>query len=132
MNRELDRELLWRQYQLHVDMYKHYLEITLKFNAFYYAITGSIVSFYFSRADLPLMVWSLTLPIIMSLTFGGFFLWGARHVTAVHDEVNQIVHTLGLTAPPAIRVLAVALRMFGVLSVLVGIGLLSLLIIKAC
>ena len=60
MNRELDRELLWRQYQLHVDLYKHYLDMTLKFNTFYYAITGGIVSFYFSRADLPLMIWSLT------------------------------------------------------------------------
>jgi hypothetical protein len=27
-------EFLWRQYQLHVELYKHYLELVLKFNVF--------------------------------------------------------------------------------------------------
>jgi len=39
------RELLWRQFKLHVDLYKHYLDLTLKMNAAYYAISGAIVSY---------------------------------------------------------------------------------------
>jgi len=33
-----------------MDLYKHYLEMTLKFNVFYYAVTGAVLSFYFSNA----------------------------------------------------------------------------------
>ena len=43
------RDDLWKQYQLHVDLYKHYLELSLKLNAFSYAVTGAILSFYLSR-----------------------------------------------------------------------------------
>ena len=32
-------ELRWRQYQLHVDLYKFYLELVLKLNAGYYLVT---------------------------------------------------------------------------------------------
>jgi hypothetical protein len=42
-------ELLWRQYELQVELYKQYLDLVLRFNVFYYAITGGILSFFFSR-----------------------------------------------------------------------------------
>lgn len=31
------QELLWRQYHLHGDLYKHYLDVVPKINAAYYA-----------------------------------------------------------------------------------------------
>jgi len=33
-----ERDLLWKQYALNVDLYKFYLELVVKVNAFYYAI----------------------------------------------------------------------------------------------
>ena len=33
-------ELLLRRFQLHVDLFKHYLELTLKINVAFYAISG--------------------------------------------------------------------------------------------
>ena len=41
---EPTKDLLWKQYELHVGLYKHYLELALKFNVFYYAATGAILS----------------------------------------------------------------------------------------
>lgn len=40
-------EILWKQYALHVDLYKFYLDLGVKVNAFYYAVTGSILTYYF-------------------------------------------------------------------------------------
>jgi hypothetical protein len=37
-------ELKWRQYALLVDLYKFYSELSLKFNLFFYAVTGAIMS----------------------------------------------------------------------------------------
>lgn len=54
-----DRDLLWRQYALHVDLYKFYIEATIKINAFHYAITGAIVSFSFTHSDVSLARWAL-------------------------------------------------------------------------
>jgi hypothetical protein len=39
-------ELLWRQYALSVDLYKFYMDLVVKFNVFYYAVTGAILSFF--------------------------------------------------------------------------------------
>ncbi len=39
-------ELLWREYQLGVDLYKFYLDLVIKAIVGYYAITGGILSFY--------------------------------------------------------------------------------------
>ena len=35
--------ILWEQYELHVGLYKEYLHLLVKFNAFYYAATGDEV-----------------------------------------------------------------------------------------
>jgi hypothetical protein len=44
-------ELKWRQYALLVDLYKFYLELFLKFNIFFYAVTGAIMSVYLAKLD---------------------------------------------------------------------------------
>ncbi|MFL6212083.1 MAG: hypothetical protein ACJ74W_24770 [Pyrinomonadaceae bacterium] len=71
--KEPSEELLWKQYELHTDLYKHYLELILKFNAFYYAVTGAIISFYFTKSDIPLIKYALLFPILMSVVFGVLF-----------------------------------------------------------
>jgi|GEM_PF-4395242 len=38
------KEDLWKQYEISVDLYKHYLKLTIEINVFYYAITGAIVN----------------------------------------------------------------------------------------
>ena len=41
----MDKDILWKQFSLYVDLYKFYMDITMKVNLFYYGITGAILSF---------------------------------------------------------------------------------------
>lgn len=56
----------WEQYKISIDNYKFYIEMTIKLNAFHYAITGAILSFYFTHADIGVAKWLLLLPVIFS------------------------------------------------------------------
>src|SRR5262245_42094202 len=79
MAEQVDRDLLWKQYSMHVDLYKSYLDITIKLNAFHYAITGAILSVYLAQVSkAPLLKWSLILPIGLSIGLVILFIYGAR------------------------------------------------------
>lgn len=57
-----------------VELYKFYMDLTVKFNVFYYAVTGAILSFYFANQNIDDVKYSLLLPILMSIAFAGFFI----------------------------------------------------------
>ena len=119
---------MWKQYQLNVDLYRSYLELVLKVNLFYYAITGAIVSFYFAHAGDPLVRFALVLPLVMSAAFSGFFIYGAvlsRHTRA---EIFKIRDALGFHTAPEVQVLIVFLWIFAVIFALVGATLLWLVL----
>lgn len=117
-----DRELLWRQYQLNVDLYKGYLELVVKMNVFYYAVTGAILSFYFANHN-ELTQWSLVLPLLMSLALGTFFVIGALLARVPREEIFKIRDALGLMAAPEVGVLIFLLWIFAVLMFVVAGGL---------
>jgi len=48
-----NRDTLWKQYELHVSLYKEYLKLLLEFNVFYYAATGALLSYFFSKPEIP-------------------------------------------------------------------------------
>lgn len=124
-----DRELLWRQYQLNVDLYKGYLDLIVKINVFYYAITGAILSFYFANQN-DLTKLSLLLPLLMSVTLGVFFIVGAFLARVPRKETFRIRDVLGLMAAPEIGVLILLLGIFAVLMFVVASGLVWILWIK--
>lgn len=124
--RSENKELLWKQYQLNVDLYKHYLDLVVKFNLFYYAVTGAILSFYFSKPEIPMLKYSLLFPILLSVGFGGFFFYGARLVGVVRRELFQIRDILGFYAAPEFKVLSVLLQLSACLFFFVAICLLYL------
>jgi len=72
------QDLLWKQYQQNVDLFKFYMDLLVKFNVFYYAVTGAIISFVLSNAGKhDLLQYALLLPLVMSVCFCGFFIYGA-------------------------------------------------------
>lgn len=109
MSNEPDKDLLWKQYELHVGLYKHYLELVLKFNVFYYAGTGAILSYFFSKTDVPLIKYSLLFPIIMSLGFAILFIYGAFALRITRQDVFDLRDKLGLETAPELDVLAILL-----------------------
>jgi len=68
----------------------------LKFNIFYYAVTGAVLSFYFSNtADLGVPRYLLLVfPVVMSFGFGGFFIYAASLVKVTRGEIMKFLDLL--------------------------------------
>jgi hypothetical protein len=113
-------EILWSQYKQNVELYKFYMELIVKFNIFYYAVTGAIVSFFFANQSIPNIKYSLLLPIIMSIAFAVFFIYGAVLMRYLREDVFNIRDSLELQVAPDVGVLSVLLYMFSVIFLLVA------------
>ena len=119
------QDILWKQYELHVNLYRDYLKLILEFNVFYYAVTGAILSFYFSNtANVGVPRYGLLVfPLVMSTGFGAFLLWASSLVRVTRDELNRIAEALHLLVFPEVRVLTVLLVLDGLLLLLIAAGL---------
>jgi hypothetical protein len=82
-------EIFWRQYQLNIDTYRGYLDLVLKMNGFYYAVTGAIVSYYFAHSSEELMKLSLVLPIVMSVALAVFFVLVTCRLSSCHSVLRK-------------------------------------------
>lgn len=126
----IDSELLLKEFNLHIDLVKHYLDLVIKFNVFYYAVTGALLSYYFTHFKTETLVkWSLMLPILMSFFFGILFVTASRAIPQVDDEITFISRLLGF-AKPEVRVLSYALIASGLLFIGVGIVLAAMFIVR--
>jgi hypothetical protein len=125
-----ERELLWRQYNLHVDLYKFYLDIALKLNAFFYLVTGGILTFYFANSNEPLIRYSLLLPIILSVAFGGVFIYSSILMSVIRTDIFQIRDKLNLDVSPDVRVLSVLLRVFAIIFLAVAASMILLMVLR--
>jgi len=119
-------ELLWREYQLSVDLYKFYIDLVVKVVLAYYAITGGILSFYFTRPDLELARWGLVFPSIVSFAIAALFKWGADLWQIVRDEAFEIAARLGMGTGFELSALGKLLRGSAALLVLTGFSMLCL------
>jgi hypothetical protein len=117
------QEVLWKQYELHVGLYKEYLNLLLKFNGFCYAATGAMVSYYFSKPEIPWMKFSLLFPVLMSIAFALLFLYGASQSEYTRRELFAIRDALGLATAPEYAVLKVFLWLSAILMLAVGLAL---------
>jgi hypothetical protein len=116
-------ELLWRQFELHVGLYKHYLELTFKANAAYYAITGAIVSYVLAHRADGMSRAGLFIPVVLGVGLALLFLYGAIMLRHTRDEMISIRDELRLQTIPELRVLALLLWLsaFGFLVVSGGV-----------
>jgi hypothetical protein len=91
-----DNEKLWERYQMHIDLYKYYMDLTLKINIFYYGITGAILSYYFTNsANGTSKELVLFLPIAMSASFCALFRFAETTYPKSIDDVKDISGKLG-------------------------------------
>lgn len=116
-------EILWKQYQQNVDLYKFYMDLVIKFNLFYYAVTGGIVSFYFANSHIENIKYSLLLPLLISISFSGFFIYGAILMKHLRKEVFEIRDKLSFSAAPDVGVLSVLLCIFSTIYIVISICL---------
>lgn len=127
-----DREdILWKQYELHVGLYKEYLNLTLKANVFYYAATGALLSFYFSKPNIAWMKYSLLLPLLMSVMLSLLFVYGAWKAKYTRRDLFNLRDAPRLSVAPEYAVLMVFLGISALLMAIVAIGL-TVLIFFPC
>jgi hypothetical protein len=115
---------LWEQYKHCIDLHRSYLDLVIKINVFYYAVTGAIISFYFYNSEDPLMRFSLVLPFLMSIALAIFFYRAASAADVTHSDIEKMATNLGFEVFSVIAaVLAFLLRIFFGLMVVSAIGI---------
>ena len=114
-------DLKWNEFKRAVDMHQAYLELAIKLNLFYYAITGSILSFYFTHTELEMAKYALALPILLSASLAVLFLWGTRLAYDLRRHIRSTAASLGLaTAPEGIVLVMICAIFGGMLAVVFG------------
>jgi len=94
----MNKDDLWQEYQICIDLYKFYVDITVKILIWYYGITGAILSFYFSERNTGhIGRWALLLPCAMSIALAVLFGWGARHWQPIRDIAHDLAERLQIT-----------------------------------
>lgn len=128
---KLEKSDYWEEYKINIDLYKHYYEMVIKFNIFYYAITGAILSFYFANTQYDLIRYSLVLPFLMSFIFSFYFFYAACRARNFKIHLLELGQKdLGIKSVPEINILKYALKIFGVLQIIVALSILSLFILN--
>lgn len=113
----------WKDFELSVDLHKHYLEFAVKLNLFHYAITGAILSFHFSNESPNISFIGLILPTALSLALGGFFLYCSRLAMNLRANIKQHAKNFGLRVYPEGIVLVILCWIFGIIMFSVGLVL---------
>lgn len=124
----VSRDDLWEQYKISVDLYKHYLKLTIELNVFYYAITGAIISYYATHVAEAAVRYTLLLPIAMSVLFAALFIRGAFLNMISRQELFSIRNALGLQVVPELAVLSWLLWICAVLMLIVAVMLTALIL----
>jgi hypothetical protein len=119
-------ELKWNDFKQNVELHRSYLELAIKLNMFYHAITGAILSFYFANPDTPR--YALALPLLLSIALAMLFLWSAVLANGLRTHIRETALELGLKAYPEGIVLVLISWIFGGVLALVSVGLVCFLV----
>jgi len=117
---------LWKQYEVHVDLYKFYIGVMLKLNGFYYLLTGLMVSYYLSRPEGYLRL-SLVLPALIGFALFAVSVYGGVLNLNTRRDIRGIVARLHMRTAPEFLVLSVLLWVSAALVGIVVAGLLTLI-----
>jgi len=114
---------LWDQYKIFIDNYRFNVEAAIKLNIFHYAITGAILSFYFTHPDIGLAKWSLFLPFTFSIGLTYLFLSSLKNIEITRAELASIAQFFKLHSIPEVRVLSKLLIVFSVLHIITALAI---------
>jgi hypothetical protein len=116
----------WKQYDMAAATVRSSLELVLKANMFYYAVTGAILSFYFSRPEPvpPHLRFVLGFPVLMAGAMAVIFWLAASTMWRGEEQLREITGRLRLTAYPDTVALRRTLRASAVLLLALAAALL--------
>jgi hypothetical protein len=128
--RPVNLDIQMKQYQLMVDTYLKYLDITLKFVVFTYAVTGAILSFCLSRPAEGIMRFALLFPTLLNGAFAVSCFVATRWNQPIIDEMDRLIDVLDVDAYPDPRFLSYVLKIFGSLFIAITLGLIAITIAR--
>lgn len=120
----------WNQYKILSETVWRGTELVLKANVLYYAVTGGILSFYFSR-PVPVphaLRFSLVFPALMGIALAVIFARAASTMWRHDAEIAQLSARLQLSAYPDASALRAALIASSLLFVVTAAVLIILLL----
>jgi hypothetical protein len=125
------RELLWREYALHCDLYKFHFESTIKLVVLIFAVTGAMLGYYINLPPTNDLRKFLLVPACaMNLIVGLGLLMGARGVPARKREVISIAERLGFQSPPDLTLMQFLLFLSCSVTCLTAAALVYLIVFK--
>lgn len=113
-------ELYWREYNLHIELYKFHMDMALKANLFFYAITGGILTYVFQKPELRNV---LFLPVLMGLTLCGGFIYAGFLSRKRRRQIFVLAKELALESAPDVNLLQFLLWAFAFLFFVVAAGM---------
>ncbi|MDL1988888.1 MAG: hypothetical protein LWX08_14830 [Deltaproteobacteria bacterium] len=116
-------QVLLHQYDTLVGIHKHHLDLVLKVNIFIYAITGAILSFYFSKPQTGIIAYSLIFPAFVNLCYGIFFFYASKRIDIFTTDIQAIAKALKIISYPDINFLKHSLQISAFLYFIISIGL---------
>lgn len=117
--------IMWKDFEMSVNLHRSYLDFAVKINLFYYAVTGAILSYHFSKEADSISVFALLLPILMSFSLGSFFIYAAILAWNLRLNIKDRAESLGLKVYPEGIILVIICAIFGLTSLMVGAALLG-------
>jgi len=123
--------LLWKQYNSYVDIFKFYVNVTWQVITWFYAITGAILVYYFDHAkDNSYLRYALVLPAILSFGFYQIFTFGAKQNKDFVRWLNYIRAQLSLPGRLHVEILGRFLELSGKLFLLISLGLVVVFVLS--
>lgn len=120
-------ESAWKAVEADLDLYKFYLEVTLKAAAFALTITGAIVSFYLANVAESALRFALAVPLVLAAGFAYLFRASIPRAQALLSSHVESCDKAGIREYD-LRPLEALLRILFYLHSLVATGLLILLL----
>lgn len=119
-------DILWKQYEIHVKLYQFYLELTLKVNAAFYAISGAVATYTLTHRSAGATRIALLVPAVLGIGLALVAAYGAVIQAPTRNELIFIRDQLQLKTIPEIKILSWILWVSVVGFVAVSTGLIWL------
>lgn len=116
-------DIIWHDYKQSIELHKSYLELAIKLNMFYYAITGAILSFYFTNTEIQMAKYALGLPVVLSAALAFLFFRSVPLAKNLRAHIKSTSEQLRLPFYPEGIVLVVICQIFGTVLALISIAL---------
>ena len=117
-------DILLRERDLIIDLYKHHMQLLLQANIFVFAVTGALASFVVTHPDVPHIRLIFVFPSVFNAAFAVFFWKVGTGLDYNQQELDQLAGALGVNIVPTLR--ALQLGLWGSAAALAIVSMLSL------